>query len=78
MAYLPSDRDKYKEESFVNTVFPDGIECVPLRYAINYRNKWMIEQYDYVITYVKHTVGGAFKFKKLSERKNRIVINIAD
>ena len=37
----------------------------------------MIEQSDYVVTYVKYTVGGAEKFKKLAEKKKRMVINIA-
>ncbi len=37
----------------------------------------MIEKSDYVVTYVKHTAGGAGKFKELAEKKKRIVINIA-
>lgn len=37
----------------------------------------MIEQSDYVVTYVKYTIGGASKFKELAEKKKKIVINIA-
>lgn len=38
----------------------------------------MIEHSDYVISYVKYDIGGAARFKELAEKKNRIVINIAD
>lgn len=37
----------------------------------------MIERSDYVVTYVKYTVGGAVRFKELAEKKNKTVINIA-
>lgn len=59
------------------TIIPDGIETVPKKFAINYRNSWMIEQSDYVVTYVNSSVGGAAKFKKQAEKKNKIVINLA-
>ena len=43
---------------------------------INKRNTWMINNSDYVVTYVKYSVVGAAKFKRLSEKKCKIVINI--
>lgn len=77
LAYIPNS--KYKlEESYCDTIVPDGIETVPRKFAIKYRNKWMIEHTDYVVTYIKYTVGGAVQFKELAERKNKIVINIAN
>lgn len=77
LAYLPPKKRNPEEESPTETILPDGIEAVPRKFAINYRNRWMIEQSDYVITYVKYTIGGAVRFKELAEKKNRIVINIA-
>lgn len=76
LAYLPGKK-YYTDEEHFTTIIPNGIETVPRKFAINYRNKWMIEQSDYVVTYVNHTIGGAAQFKKLAEKKNRIVINIA-
>lgn len=69
LAYLNEKKDDFNKEDQADTLFPDGIEDVPLRFAINYRNKWMIEQSDYVLTYVKYTVGGAAKFKELAEKR---------
>ncbi len=49
---------------------------MPFRFGIEYRNKWMIENSDYVVTYVRRSFGGAAKFKALAERKKKNVINI--
>ena len=72
LAYL---RNKSEISDF-DTVFPEGLENVPLRYAIDRRNLWMINHSDYVITYVRNTAGGAYKFKTIAEKKGKIVINI--
>lgn len=78
LAYFPVNKYNAEEKGPNETVLPEGIETVPRKFAINYRNKWMIDHADYVITYVKHTIGGAAQFKELAERKKKIVINIAD
>lgn len=66
LAYLPIKKYCIDEESLTDTVIPNGIETVPRKFAISYRNKWMIEQSDFVVTYVNHTIGGAAQFKKLA------------
>lgn len=78
LAYLSSKKYASENESPTDTIFPDGIESVPRKFVINYRNKWMIEQSDYVVTYVKYTIGGAAQFKEMAEKKKKIVINIAE
>ena len=43
-----------------------------------YRNKWMIERSDFVVTYVVHdAASGAAQFKKLAERKGKTVIELS-
>ena len=76
LAYLP---DKAPQEPYrLETILPEGIESVPKRFAISYRNRWLIEQSDYVITYVTHDIGsGAAQFKALAERQRKIVIEIS-
>lgn len=75
LAYLPrgSEGEYY---DFSNTIYPEGIEKAPLKYAIIKRNKWMIDNSDFVITYVKRVVGGAAQFKELAEKKKKIIIEI--
>lgn len=72
LAYLKND-NKFLEDS----LYPLGIEKVPKRFAIPFRNKWMIRKSDYVISYVTRSVGGASKFADMAIKQNRIVINIA-
>ena len=74
LAYMP----KENEEGIENSLLPEGIEKSPPRFAISWRNKWMIEQSNYVITYVTHSFGGAAQFKELAEKKGKTVVNLGD
>lgn len=74
LAYMPTKKNEH--EDFTNTILPEGIEAVPKRFSISYRNKWMIQQSDVVVTYVTHTYGGAWKFKALAERQGKLVIEL--
>ncbi len=78
LAYLPKEKDEYGFDDYTDTVFPEGFELVHPKYAIVKRNRWMVEQSDYVVTYVERSFGGAVRFKELAERKGKIVINIPD
>ena len=76
LAYLPTKKSEY--DDYTNTIYPEGIETVHKRFAISYRNKWMIQQADAVVTYVTHTYGGAWQFKALAERQGKMVIELSE
>ena len=76
LAYLPVKKSEY--DNFTNTLLPEGIEAVPKRFAISYRNKWMIQQSDIVVNYVTHTYGGAAQFKAMAERQGKMVIELSE
>lgn len=78
LAYLPTEKNESDFIDYSRTVYPYGIEKTPKRFAISYRNKWMINNSDFVITYVTRIVGGAAQFKELAEKKGKTVINIAE
>ena len=73
LAYMPGEKDNPDEHS----IFPEGIETVPRRFAINYRNKWMLTKSDIVVTYVTRPVGGAWEFKEMSARLRKFVIELS-
>ena len=75
LAYLP--RDDQNEQNEVETLFPEGLELVPPKFAIDRRNKWMIAKADYVVTYVNR-LGGASRYKELADKQGKIVYNLAD
>ena len=57
LAYPPQKSEYY---DCSDTIYPEGIECVPKRFSILYRNKWMISHSDFVICHITHEFGGAF------------------
>ena len=74
LAYMPGKPSEY--EDYSDTIFPEGLETVHPRYAISWRNNWMLTHSDYVITYITHTCGCAARFAKKATRSKEIVINI--
>ena len=73
---MPSAKVANLYEDFSDTMLPEGIEKVPKRYAILWRNKWMIEHADYVVTYVTRLFGGAAQFSALAKSKGKIIYDI--
>ena len=76
LAYMPETPEENKDYS--NTIYPDGLEKVPKKYAIIERNKWMIKKSDYLICYVEHTFSNAYQFKEFAKKKDKIVFNLLD
>ena len=72
---IPPKRDEFDIRDYFDTMLPEGIETVHPRFAISWRNKWMIKQSDYVVTYITHSWGGAAQFAELAERQRKTMIN---
>ena len=62
---------------FSPTIFPDGLETVPPRFAISKRNEWMLRQSDYVVAYITHGWGGAAQYVEKAVRMGKVVVNLA-
>ena len=75
---LPGKRNEDYPEDFSGTMLPEGIETVPPRFAIHWRNKWMLRQADYVVTYIIHSWGGAAQFAAMAARQKKTIINLAE
>ena len=74
MVYLPRQEDPLCDTD--HTLLPEGIESVPPRFAIEYRNKWMIDHSDIVVTYAHRAFGGAAKFKEVATHKNKTLFEL--
>lgn len=74
LAYIPKNSGIYQPEE---TIIPEGIEFVPKRFAIDFRNRNMVEKSDTVIAYVSRSVGGAAKYLKKAKNKGAKIINLA-
>ncbi len=73
LAYIPTSNSS---ADHAYSFLPDGIEKIPKRFAISYRNKWLVNKSDFVITYVVKPCGGAAKFMEYAIKKKKKVINL--
>ncbi len=71
LAYMPNQ--KRECDDFSDTMLPEGIESVHPHYAISWRNRWMLQQSDYVVAYVTHDWGGAYQFSARASRLGKSV-----
>ena len=74
LAYL-SDANNYED---FETTFPEGIEVAPKRFAITYRNEWMVRASDVVVCYIDHSWGGASQFVEMATKQGKEIINLAE
>ena len=77
LAYLPTEKDHLSTIDFSCTLFPQTLEKVPLRFAIDKRNRFMLEQADTVITYTGYTTGQTEKYKQIAIKKQKRVIELS-
>ena len=70
LAGLPESCRHYRLE----TLLPEGLEQVPPRFAVDRRNRWMVEQADWVVSYAPYHWGGAAKFTQMAARKGKKLI----
>ena len=64
-------------KNFDSVIYPE-IEQVPLRFAISYRNRYMVDSADLIICYVKREYGGAYQAIKYARKKGKQIINLAE
>ena len=76
LAYMPTDRQSGRYDAN-ETLLPEGIEVVPKRFAISYRNRWMLRKADIVVAYVKHRMGSSATYLQEACKAKKTVINIA-
>lgn len=74
LAYTP----RQPENDGLATMLPEGIEKVPKRFAISWRNRWMLDHADYVVTYVTHAWGGAAQFAVRARKQGKRVYPLGE
>lgn len=74
LAYLPTEKQEY--ENYEDAVYPEGLECVPRKFAIAKRNQWMLERAQYCICYISHSWGGAYRFAVQAKKQGKSLIQL--
>ena len=69
------NRFECQSTKYDSVIYPE-IEDKPLKFAITYRNRWMVEKADYVVCFITHSYGGAYKTYQHAKKCNKKIINI--
>ncbi len=67
---------KYNKDYYDCCIYPP-IEKSPYKFAIEKRNKWMVDNCDFLVCYITRTYGGAYKTFKYANKRIKH-INIAE
>ena len=79
LAYIPGQKYEFDlPDQYADTIYPDGLENVPYKFAICRRNEWMLKRSEILVTYVRHNSGGVFKFKEKALKLNKTVIELSE
>ena len=77
--YIHIDYQK-KYLDYYKTIYDDilypEIESKPLKFAITYRNKFMMEKADGIVAYVDHNFGGENLYK-IAKNKGKEIFNLS-
>ena len=68
---------KDAERKFDEIIYPD-IENVPKKFAILYRNRYMMECADLVVAYITREFGGAFTSFRYAKKLGKNIVNLGE
>lgn len=76
LAYMPGKTLTFEADT--PTMYPEGLELVPRKFAISHRNRWMAANSDIAVAYVNRGYGGAAQTLVYARRCGLEIINLAD
>lgn len=78
--YNPDKYSKLRQKSLADryeVIYPDVVASVPPQVAIVRRNRYIADNADVIVCYIRHNSGGAYKAVKAAERRGIEIINLA-
>ena len=79
LAYHPSERQVDLPKGYDGAYYPEGMETVPKRFAIDKVNRLMIDRCDCLIAYATHPASNTCRFIEYAKRKGTVLIkNLGD
>ncbi|MBQ2691812.1 MAG: hypothetical protein IJF53_06615 [Clostridia bacterium] len=78
LPYHPAEQTIDLPKGFDDTLYPEGLENVPRRFAISKANRYMASHSDYIIAYVWHPASNASAILKYAKTRNTPICNLAD
>ena len=73
--YFEKGKVNDRFEKYDEIIYPP-IENKPVKFAIVYRNQYMIDEADLVVAHVKRNWGGAYRTLHYAKRKGKKIFNL--
>ncbi len=74
---ITTTKMSFLKKNYDEIIYP-FLEYVPQKYTIIYRNYWVVEHSDIIISYVKYSWGGARKTLSYALKFKKIIIDLAN
>ncbi len=74
---LNTDKEYYQQR-FDQIMIPEEFAAAYYKAAIPLRNRWMVDQADIVIAYIRRDFGGALATVKYAQKRGKRIINLAE
>lgn len=71
-----NENKSYYETMYDAIIIPSHLDGVHYKGAIGLRNRWMVDQADYLIAMVQRKNGGAYEMLKYAGKTDIIIINL--
>jgi hypothetical protein len=69
---------EHYEHNYDDIIIPEVVTGVHYKSAITKRNRWMVDECDYIVTFVYRDFGGAYDTKKYAIKHGKTVIEVND
>ena len=73
--YLNSKKFECDRRLYDGFLYPE-LEKIPQKFAITYRNRWMVDSADIIFAYITREWGGAYTSYKYALSKGKRLINL--
>lgn len=74
--YIGSRLDeRFIKLQYDSIIYPP-IENAPLKFAIIYRNQWMVDRAHYIIIHITHSWGGTSRMNTYAKKRNKQIIYV--
>ena len=71
----PTEYENPRKKLYDEILYP-ALEHVLPKFAISYRNRWMVDNADFVIAYIDRSYGGAYKTYEYAKRRKKEIYNL--
>ena len=78
-AYYPNNAKlDWMDDNDYDLMYPDEVAKAPPQVAILRRNEYIAKNTDYIVCYIKHKSGGAYKAVEIARKYDKKIINLTE